>query len=32
VAITRAMLQKDGVIGKIAANIRTEKTLTMLFE
>jgi trigger factor len=32
VAVTRAKLQKDGVINKIAANIRTEKTLTMLFE
>jgi trigger factor len=32
VAITRAKLQKDGVIAKIAGNIRTEKTLTMLFE
>jgi trigger factor len=32
VAVTRAKLQKDGVIAKIASNIRTEKTLTMLFE
>jgi trigger factor len=32
VAVTRAKLQKDGVIAKIAANIRTEKTLAMLFE
>jgi trigger factor len=32
VAITRAKLQKDGVIAKIAGNIRTDKTLTMLFE
>lgn len=32
VAVTRAKLQKDGVIAKIAANIRTEKTLSMLFE
>ena len=32
VAVTRAKLQKDGVINKIAANIRTEKTLAMLFE
>lgn len=32
VAVTRAKLQKDGVIGKIAANIRTEKTLSLLFE
>jgi trigger factor len=32
VALTRAKLQKDGAIAKIAANIRTEKTLAMLFE
>jgi trigger factor len=32
VAVTRAKLQKDGVIAKIAANIRTEKTLNLLFE
>ena len=32
VAITRAKLQKEGAIAKIAGNIRTEKTLTMLFE
>ncbi len=32
VAVTRAKLQKDGVIAKIAANIRTEKTLSLLFE
>ena len=32
VAVTRAKLQKDGAIGKIAANIRTEKTLNFLFE
>jgi trigger factor len=32
VAVTRAKLQKDGAIGRIAANIRTEKTLTFLFE
>jgi trigger factor len=32
VAVTRAKLQKEGAIAKIAANIRTEKTLTMLFE
>jgi trigger factor len=31
-AVTRARLQKDGVIARIAANIRTEKTLTFLFE
>ena len=32
VAVTRAKLQKDGAIAKIAANIRTEKTLNLLFE
>jgi trigger factor len=32
VAVTRAKLQKDGVIGRIAGNIRTEKTLSFLFE
>jgi trigger factor len=32
VAVTRAKLQKDGVIARIAGNIRTEKTLTLLFE
>lgn len=32
VAITRAKLQKDGMIGRIAANIRTDKTLSFLFE
>ncbi len=32
VALTRAKLQKEGAIAKIAGNIRTEKTLTMLFE
>jgi trigger factor len=32
VAVTRAKLQKEGAIPKIAGNIRTEKTLTMLFE
>ena len=32
VAVTRAKLQKDGVIPKIASNIRTEKTLNFLFE
>jgi trigger factor len=32
VAITRAKLQKDGAIPKIASNIRTEKTLNFLFE
>jgi trigger factor len=31
-AITRARLQKDGVIGRIANNIRTDKTLAFLFE
>ena len=32
VAVTRAKLQKDGVIPKIASNIRTDKTLNFLFE
>jgi trigger factor len=32
VAAVRAKLQKDGVIGRIAGNIRTEKTLSFLFE
>ncbi len=32
VAVTRAKLQKDGTIGRIAGHIRTEKTLNFLFE
>ena len=32
VAVTRAKLQKEGTLGRIAANIRTEKTLNFLFE
>jgi trigger factor len=32
VPITRARLQKDGSIGRIASNIRTGKTLNFLFE
>ena len=32
VAVTRAKLQKDGSIGRIAGHIRTEKTLNFLFE
>src|SRR3984957_15506401 len=32
VALTRAKLQKEGVIGRIAGNIRTEKTLSFLFD
>jgi trigger factor len=32
VAVTRAKLQKDGVLGRIAMNIRTDKTLNFLFE
>ncbi len=32
VALTRAKLQKEGVIARIAGNIRTEKTLNFLFE
>ncbi|HXP83368.1 MAG TPA: trigger factor [Bryobacteraceae bacterium] len=32
VAITRARLQKDGGIARIAGHIRTEKTLNLLFE
>ncbi len=31
-AVTRAKIQKEGAIAKIAGNIRTEKTLVMLFE
>ena len=32
VALTRAKLQKEGAIARIAGNIRTEKTLNFLFE
>jgi trigger factor len=32
VAVTRAKLQKDGTLGRIANSIRTEKTLGFLFE
>lgn len=32
VAVTRAKLQKEGAIGRIAGAIRTEKTLNFLFE
>lgn len=32
VAVTRAKLQKDGALGRIANHIRTEKTLSFLFE
>jgi trigger factor len=32
VAVTRAKLQKEGAIGRIAGHIRTEKTLNFLFE
>ena len=32
VAVTRAKLQKDGTISRIAGHIRTEKTLNFLFE
>ncbi len=32
VAVTRAKLQKDGAIGRIAGHIRTDKTLSFLFE
>jgi trigger factor len=32
VAVVRAKLQKDGTIGRIAGHIRTEKTLSFLFE
>ena len=32
VAVTRAKLQRDGAIGRIAGHIRTEKTLSFLFE
>jgi hypothetical protein len=30
--VTRAKLQKSGGLGRIAAHIRTEKTLNFLFE
>src|SRR5207244_8028619 len=32
VAVTRAKLQKDGTLARIANHIRTEKTLTFLFD
>ncbi|HVT81340.1 MAG TPA: hypothetical protein VHM90_11855, partial [Phycisphaerae bacterium] len=32
VAMVRAKLQKDGTLGRIAGQIRTEKTLNMLFD
>ena len=32
VAMTRARLQKEGALGRIAGHIRTEKTLNFLFE
>ena len=32
VAATRKKLQKDGVLGRIAYRIRSEKTLNFLFE
>jgi trigger factor len=32
VAVTRARLQKEGALGRIANHIRTEKTLSYLFE
>ena len=32
VAVTRAKLQKDGTINRIAGHIRTDKTLSFLFE
>ena len=32
VAAVRAKLQKEGAIGRIAGHIRTEKTLSFLFE
>jgi trigger factor len=32
VAVTRANLQKDGSLGRIAGHIRTDKTLNFLFE
>ena len=32
VAVTRARLDKDGALGRIASHIRTEKTLQFLFE
>ena len=32
VAVTRARLEKDGTLGRIAAHIQTEKTLQLLFD
>jgi trigger factor len=32
IAVVRPKLEKDGTIGRIAAHIRTEKTLNLLFE
>jgi trigger factor len=32
VAVVRAKLQKDGTLGRIASQIRTEKTLSFLFD
>ena len=32
VAVVRAKLQKDGTLGRIAAQVRTEKTLSFLFD
>jgi trigger factor len=32
VALVRAKLQKDGSLGRIAAQVRTEKTLSFLFD
>jgi trigger factor len=32
VAVTRARLQKEGALGRIAGHIRTEKTLSFLFD
>ena len=31
-AVVRAKLQKDGTLGRIASQIRTEKTLSFLFD
>ena len=32
VAVTRAKLDKDGTLGRIAGHIQTEKTIQFLFE
>ena len=32
IAVTRAKLDKDGTLGRIAGHIQTEKTIHFLFE